>query len=237
MQALARDELVAARAHLSEAVTLGLAERDLSEARAALARIGTATIFSGAIVADDPLVRSHVVSPGESLVKIASKYDVTADLLAAINNIANKDMIRAGQTLKVVQGPFHVRVDKKGYRLNVYLQDTFVRQYPVGLGADDSTPTGDWVVGTKLINPTYYPPRGGRIIAADDPENPLGGHWIELIGVAGNAAGQERYGIHGTIAPESIGKSESLGCIRMHNQDVAEVFALLVPKKSNVQVR
>jgi len=236
-QALAREELVAARAYLSEAVNLGLGESDLTEARAALVRIGAQTIFSPNILTDDPLVRTHVVSPGESLGKIASKYDVTAELLAVINGIADKNMIRAGQSLKVVQGPFHVRVHKATFRMDVYLQDTFVRQYQVGLGANDSTPTGEWIVGTKLTNPTYYPPRSGRIVAADDPQNPLGEHWIELIGVAGNARGQERYGIHGTIAPDSIGRSESLGCIRMHNEDVAEVFTLLVPKKSRVLVR
>jgi len=237
MDELSREDLVAARSHLSEAVTLGLSDKDLIEARAALVRIGAATVFSSAILADDPLVRRHVVAGGESLGKIASKYDVTADLLAAINNIANKNIIRVGQELKVVQGPFHAKVDKKTYRMDIYLQDTFVRQYQVGLGANDSTPTGEWSVGTKLTNPTYYPPRGGDIVAADDPQNPLGEHWIELIGVAGSAVGQERYGVHGTIAPESIGKSESLGCIRMHNADVAEVFTLLVTKKSRVQVR
>jgi lipoprotein-anchoring transpeptidase ErfK/SrfK len=121
--------------------------------------------------------------------------------------------------------------------MDIYLQDTFVRQYQVGLGANDSTPTGEWLVGTKLVNPTYYPPRGGRIISAGDPQNPLGEHWIELIGVSGAARGQSRYGIHGTIAPESIGKSESLGCIRLLNEDVAEVFTLLISKKSKVWVR
>lgn len=236
-QALERNELVNARSYLSEAVTLGLSTDELIEARAALVRIGTETIFSANIFPEDPLVRQHMVSPGESLGKIAKKYEVTDDFLAAINNISDKNKIRAGQNLKVVQGPFHVRVDKRTYRMDVYLQDTFVRQYQVGLGANDSTPTGEWVVGTKLLNPTYYPPRGGPIIEAGDPENPLGEYWLELVGIGGAARNQQRYGIHGTIAPNSIGKSESLGCIRMHNEDVAEVFTLLVTKDSHVFVR
>ena len=93
-----------------------------------------------------------------------------------------------------------------------------------------------WVVSTKLVNPTYYPPRGGRIRAADDPENPLGERWIGLRGVAGDALGQQRYGIHGTIEPESIGRSQTLGCIRMHNADVAELFTLVVPGETRVTV-
>jgi lipoprotein-anchoring transpeptidase ErfK/SrfK len=73
-------------------------------------------------------------------------------------------------------------------------------------------------------------------VAADDKENPLGEHWIELRGIAGDALGQERYGIHGTNEPQSIGQSASLGCIRMHNADVAEVYTYLVSEKSHVFV-
>ena len=43
-------------------------------------------------------------------------------------------------------------------------------------------------------------------------------------------------GIHGTIDPNSIGKQESLGCIRMRNEDVAIVFEMLVDSKSTVTV-
>jgi lipoprotein-anchoring transpeptidase ErfK/SrfK len=33
-----------------------------------------------------------------------------------------------------------------------------------------------------------------------------------------------KYRIHGTNQPESIGKAMSSGCIRMLNQDIAELF-------------
>jgi lipoprotein-anchoring transpeptidase ErfK/SrfK len=36
-------------------------------------------------------------------------------------------------------------------------------------------------------------------------------------------AGSE-YAIHGTNAPESIGGFVSYGCIRMHNQDIVDLF-------------
>ena len=37
----------------------------------------------------------------------------------------------------------------------------------------------------------------------------------------------EGYGIHGTIEPDSVGKSESRGCVRMHDKDVEIVYDLL----------
>ena len=234
--ALARGDLIAARTHLSEALLLGLDKGDGAAVRAELARIATKTILSAEATDGDPLVDVYTIQPGDTLGKIAKKYKVSDDLLARVNNIQNKNMIRAGWRLKTVVGPFRAVVDKKAHRLDVYLGNTFVKQYPVGLGEHSSTPTGEWQVGTKLKNPTYYPPRSGKIIAADDPENPLGERWIGLIGTKGAALGQHRYGVHGTIEPESIGKDASLGCIRMFNEDVEELYDMLIEKHSTVTV-
>ena len=236
-QAVERNEFVAARNYLSEALRSGVEESDASLLRAELTRIGNETIFSSRILADDPLVSRYVIKPGDTLGKIAKANKVSADFLASINNIADKNRIRAGQVIKVAAGPFHAMIDKGTYTLEVYLGRTFVKHFRVGLGADDTTPSGEWRVDTKLKNPTYYPPRGGQIVAADDPENPLGERWIGLEGISGEAAGLLRYGIHGTIEPESIGQSVSLGCIRMYNEDVEALYTYLVEKHSTVTVR
>jgi lipoprotein-anchoring transpeptidase ErfK/SrfK len=88
------------------------------------------------------------------------------------------------------------------------------------------------VASNTLRNPTYYSPRGDAIIASGDTRNPLGDYWIGLAGVNGQAMGKPSYGIHGPIDPQSIGRTESMGCIRMCNQDVAILFDLLVEGKS-----
>jgi len=230
-QALSQSDPVAARAHFSEAMRLGANGADATFLRAELTRIGNETVFSSSIFENDPFVLRYVVQPGDTLGKIATRHQVSADLLARINGMRDKNVIRLGQSLKIVTGPFHAVVDKKGFALDVYLGNTFVRHYRVGLGADGSTPTGEWRVSTKLLNPTYYPPRGGQIIAADDPKNPLGEHW------SGQAVGQLRYGIHGTIEHDSIGTNASLGCIRMYNEDAEELYSLLVEKHSAVTIQ
>ena len=235
--ALQGGQFVAARAQLNEALEYDLPLDELVQLKADLTRLAAETILSSQILPDDPYVLGHTIQPGETLGKIARQYAVTADFLARINGIADKNRVRAGQRIKVVRGPFQAVVTKADYSLDVYLQGTFVKHYPVGLGAEDSTPGGRWRVRDKLTNPQYHPPRGGQIILADDPENPLGERWIGLEGIEGEAAGQERYGIHGTIEPDSIGKNVSLGCIRMHNVDVEELFDMLVERKSEVLVR
>jgi lipoprotein-anchoring transpeptidase ErfK/SrfK len=63
------------------------------------------------------------------------------------------------------------------------------------------------------------------------PENPLGARTLYLY-----ANGVDTlYRIHGTNDPSSIGKALSSGCIRMLNQDIAELY-LRAPVGSKVVV-
>ena len=225
---------IAARAQLTQALLIGLPPDKEAQACSQLAQIADDLIFGPKRDHRDPLVASHVIQSGDTLGKIAKQYHVTDNFLAAINGIKDKNRIRAGQNLKVVHGPFHVTISKNRHVMHVYLQKTFVRQFTVGLGLENGTPTGEWSVTDKLINPPYYSPRGEGIIAADDPDNPLGERWIGLRGVRGEAAGQQRYGIHGTHDSSTIGKNESLGCVRMYNEDVEALYDMLVSKHSRV---
>jgi LysM repeat protein len=189
-------------------------------------------------------VTSHKVRNGESLSKIAFNYEVTWEFLCRINGISDPRRIRADQTLKVVQGPFSAIVNRHDFTIDVWLGQPmgkgslFVASYRVGLGKENSTPAGTWMVrtGGKLKNPKFWGASGLKPIEADDPANPLGEFWIGLEGVAGAAVGQESYGIHGTIEPDSIGKTASLGCIRLLNEDVAVLYEMLVEGQSIVQI-
>ncbi|QDV15733.1 Putative L,D-transpeptidase YkuD [Gimesia panareensis] len=160
-------------------------------------------------------MKPYEIEPGDQLRKVAQKYEITWEYLAKLNQIDPK-RIRPGQKLKVIKGPFHVFVDLSDFTLTVHSHGYFVKRYRIGTGKDHSTPTGKFVVKDKLVDPTYYGPDG--VIANDDPTNPLGERWIDI---------GDSYGIHGTIDPSSIGKAESKGCVRMQNDDVAEVYDLL----------
>lgn len=235
----ASGKAIDARHQLNALLSRQLSEEIAADARKMLGRIADETLFSQRQLPDDPLVDTYTVGTGDVLINIGKKYDVPAEVLIRINGISDPRRIRANQQLKVLRGPFHARIYKSGFRLDVYLGDLFVRSYPVGLGVNDGTPEGVWRVKERLQNPTYYPPASSpikRIVAADDPENPLGEHWIGLEGIEGGAVGHEGYGIHGTIEPDSIGRAASLGCIRMRNEDVAELYSLLLPGHSKVTV-
>ena len=162
-------------------------------------------------------LQPYVVQPGDQLRLIARKYNVPWEYLAGLNKV-DPQKIHGGQRLKVNNGPFSAVVDLSDFEVTVHSQGYVVHRYPVGIGKDNSTPIGKFTVTDKMVNPQYTDPEG-RVFAADDPENPMGERWLAI----GNG-----YGIHGTIAPASIGRAESRGCIRMHNADAVEVYDLLV---------
>ncbi len=233
------DKPLEARSALNALLNQKLSKADLSEVHSLLTKLADDTVFSKRRLPDDPLVDAYTVKSGDVLVRIGREYKVPAEALMRINGIKDASKLRADEKIKVVKGPFNVKIYKSDFRLDVYLQDLYVRSYRVGLGVDQGTPEGVWRVKERLSNPTYFPSASAsekRIVAADDPKNPLGERWIGLEGIEGDAAGRPGYGIHGTIEPDSIGKAVSLGCVRMHNEDVEVLFDLLQVGQSTVTI-
>jgi len=237
-----RGERVRGRALLNEALAGPISASDANRVRQAIAAVNEDLIFSPKIVEEDPYVSEHVMEPGTILARIAPEYDVPWRFIQRINRISDPRRIRAGQRLKVVHGPFHVTVDKSDFRADVYLNGAdgrmYVRSFPVGLGEYNSTPAGQFVVkpGSKLINPEWTNPRTGQRILADDPDNPIGERWIGLKGIDESTRRFQRYGLHGTIEPDSIGQQASMGCIRFKPDDIELLYAMLVESKSTVTI-
>lgn len=209
----AAGDLFGERAALSEAVR-ALSEGELrQEAVAELNRINGELVFSKKPTTDSI---EYVVKKGDSLFKIAAKYKITPEFIKRVNYMRS-DRINVGEKLKVFQGPFDVVVEKARFRLTVYRAGVFIREYGIGTGKNGSTPEGEFYVENKLVDPTWDPP-GPEYSPSKAPDNPLGTRWIGF---------QKEYGIHGTIEPESIGKSESRGCVRLLNADVEELYDMV----------
>jgi lipoprotein-anchoring transpeptidase ErfK/SrfK len=77
---------------------------------------------------------------------------------------------------------------------------------------------GEFQLTSRVAQPPWYR-ADGKTIPYGDPENILGTHWLGL-----NAPG---IGLHGTWDTNSIGRQASAGCVRLLNDDVAELHALL----------
>lgn len=248
---LAARKLIEARGELSAALFSGsLDDQQARQARNALEDLADITIFSSRIFEGDPYTFQYTVARGE-LLKDVERYKqlhVPPSIILKINGLRSAESIRAGQTLKFIQGPFHAVISNSRFTMDIYLQRSglekvYVKRLRVGLGKDGSTPTGAWKValGRKMRNATWYPPPNSGVTLAlqpGDKDYPLGkdGYWIGLEGTDPNTAGFRGYGIHGTNDPNSIGRAESLGCIRLADPDIDLVFSLLYEEWSTVRV-
>ncbi|MBK3659908.1 L,D-transpeptidase [Bradyrhizobium diazoefficiens] len=97
-------------------------------------------------------------------------------------------------------------------------------RYGIGVGRDGFTWSGtqsvtkkaewpDWTPPPEMIQRQPYLPRH----MAGGPGNPLGARAMYLGGTV--------YRIHGTNAPDTIGKHVSSGCIRLTNDDVSDLYS------------
>lgn len=169
----------------------------------------------------------YVIKPGDSLSKIAAKFNCPALLIEKANGIKDAARIRSGHTLAVLDHPaFSVVVSKSRNTLDVLLDGKFFKRYSVGTGAHARTPAGTFKIVDKIPNPTWWPDDGSPEVPYGDPKNILGTHWLALE-ATGETPRVRGYGIHGTWDDATIGKQSSAGCVRMRNADVAEVFMLL----------
>jgi hypothetical protein len=185
-----------------------------SQVKDRLTEINNATLWSPVM---DEFSQLHTVEKGEAPVVVGQKYRTTAWYVLEANNLAKT--LHPGQKVKVPKEPFAVRVNKKRCRLELVTESgRFIKWYLCGVGKiSEKTPAGEYTIINKEVNPKWYKP-GGGVVKPGDPENALGVRWM---GIGGSL------GIHGTNEPDTIGKPESAGCIRMHNHDVEELYKLI----------
>ena len=173
---------------------------------------------------------AYKVQPNDNLWKIARDHRSSPELIMLVNR-RKRDVLRPGERLKIPSGEFSVIVEKAHFRLILLLNNHYIKEYAVGLGKDDTTPTGSFVIqsGKMVKFPTWTGP-DGRMYPFKHPANPLGTRWIGFKETEQKETEQYAgYGIHGTTDPESIGKQSSNGCVRMLNRDAEEIFSMLRP--------
>ena len=94
-----------------------------------------------------------------------------------------------------------------------------IDKYPVAIGAPESpTPPGSYAVTKMDSQPAYH--KKGKVIAPG-PNNPVGVRYVDYVQI-----GTGEYAIHGTAWPNwvKLRAAVSLGCIRMLNSDVIQVY-------------
>lgn len=124
----------------------------------------------------------------------------------------------------------HIVVDKSEGVLKVFdSQDRQIAQFSATMGsAHDPLPIGTWTIKGVSRNPKFHynPDLFWDAASSDEkatlpagPNGPVGVVWIDLS--------KPHYGIHGTPEPQTIGRTESHGCIRLTNWDAARLAQMV----------
>jgi lipoprotein-anchoring transpeptidase ErfK/SrfK len=119
--------------------------------------------------------------------------------------------------------PWYIVINRPSFQLSVYDHLKLKKTYRVAVGRVGlETPAGLYHVQDKAVNPAWHVPNSawagdlaGKVIAGDDPSNPIKARWLGIYNGAG---------IHGTDELSSLGSAASHGCIRMAIPDVIEVY-------------
>ncbi|MBK6939893.1 MAG: L,D-transpeptidase family protein [Planctomycetes bacterium] len=171
---------------------------------------------------------AYTVASGDSLDRIAKKHRqatgiaVSAGLIRLVNGLKN-NTIHPNQTLRLPSTEPEIQVSRESRRLRVYVGEALVREYQVCIGKDDKTPIGTFEVETRQEKTPWRNPETGKLLYFGDPDYAIGTRWLGFE----TTKDAQGIGIHGTNEPESIGKAESLGCIRMRNEEVEELFEFI----------
>jgi L,D-transpeptidase ErfK/SrfK len=181
-------------------------------------------------------VTDYVVRQGDTWRTINARFGVDVVALARDNAMQADSKLVAGEVVRIDNR--HIvpaALDSAELVVNVPQRMLFHRGgdgstvgYPIAVGRPGwPTPTGAFTVMLLERHPTWEVPRSileesrraGRIqprVVPPGPNNPLGDFWIglSLSGI----------GIHATNVPSSIFRTASHGCIRVHPDDIAQLF-------------
>jgi lipoprotein-anchoring transpeptidase ErfK/SrfK len=199
-------------------------------------RATSALIFAGVLLlapailpgAADAQVLGYASTPQSSFpsdnMMLASPDPALSDDGDGSASVVPERLRRAIVAFDTREAPGTVIIDTGNTTLYYVLGQGRAIRYGVGVGREGFTWSGTQTISRKAEWPDWHPP--AEMIArqpylprfmAGGPGNPLGARAMYL--------GSSEYRIHGTNDPSTIGKFVSSGCIRLTNEDVADLFS------------
>lgn len=139
----------------------------------------------------------------------------------------NPDYRRQLVPFRHAEQPGTLVVDAKNYFLYLLREGGQAIRYGVGVGREGFGWSGDATVGRVAEWPDWVPPKEMRLRQPELPErvvggyeNPLGARALYLY----QGSKDTLYRIHGTAEPWTIGTNVSSGCIRLLNEEIADLY-------------
>ena len=133
--------------------------------------------------------------------------------------------VRAEELALNTSLPSRILLDLQRREISVLLDGRMRGSWPVAIG-DPKTPTpqGEFSILAKKIDPIYVSEKSGQRKELSGPTSPIGDRYLAL-----HRNGRGEFGIHGTPWPHWVKTraAVSLGCVRMLNVHVRQLFDLV----------
>jgi lipoprotein-anchoring transpeptidase ErfK/SrfK len=121
--------------------------------------------------------------------------------------------------------PSRILLDLQRREISVVLDGRMRGSWPVAIG-DPKTPTphGGFAILRKEVNPIYVSNKSGQRKELSGPTSPIGDRYLAF-----RRNGRGEFGIRGTPWPHWVKTraAVSLGCVRMLNDHVRQLFDLV----------
>ena len=208
----------------------------------------TYTVTANDLARLQPLGKTWLAKSQQTALDYETELELVAEkshshplLIEKLNPEVNWTNVTAGTILKIPDVNYPAPSNKAAFVV-IHLSEKFLEafdadtnllaHFPCSIAAHvEKRPVGELHVAVIAPHPNYtFDPEvfpespeaqaiGRKLILPPGPNNPVGVAWIGLD--------KPGYGMHGTPAPEQVGRTESHGCFRLANWD-AEFLSKLV---------
>jgi L,D-transpeptidase ErfK/SrfK len=196
--------------------------------------VGTAALAVAAGPGLRPVMgreESVQIKDGDTLHDVAYRHRVGFQAVVQANPGVDAWIPKPGTTVTLPTRYILPDTDEEGLVIN--LPEMRLFDYTVKLGPQvfalaigdeaDRSLIGEYVVGTKRMDPAWHVPDSIREekpelpeVVPAGPDNPLGSRWITI--------GRTSYGIHGTNVRWSIGREATHGCLRLYEDEIQRLY-------------
>lgn len=178
-------------------------------------------------------IGSYTTKADDSLIELARKFGLGYNEIVAANPTVDPILPALGTKIVIPSMWILPDVPHQGIVINISEMRLYyfppgrrgrVLTYPVGIGDEGwETPTGDYRIIEKIVNPTWHVPLSIQrqkpelpAVVPPGPDNPLGTRALRLS--------LRTILIHGTNRPFGIGRKVSHGCIHLYPEDIIKLF-------------
>jgi len=151
---------------------------------------------------------------------------LAAAAMAAASAVPGAALAREMVSFSPTVEPGTIVISAHQRKLYLVVSQGVAIRYPVAVPKSGKEWSGEAAIEGKYVNPDWVPP---AVVRADHPELPnfiAGGSPRNPMGVRAITLDRYQVAIHGTTQKmrASIGTAASYGCIRMLNEDVADLY-------------